>query len=113
MVLSVIVTLLLAAGVLFLIGGALGILRLPDFYTRLHAAGMLDTMGLLFLLGGSVVYVIAHDATLNGIITVLKIILIAVFVFITSPTATHAIVDAGLRAGMKPWTKADRKEKTP
>lgn len=98
------VTILLMAGLLFYCGGAVGILRFPDFYTRLHPAGKLDTAGLVMAMGGLVLYT-ASDLTLDAVMTALKIVLIVVFVFITSPTATHAMVDAGARAGLKPWRK--------
>jgi multicomponent Na+:H+ antiporter subunit G len=49
-----------------------------------------------------------NDLSLGSVLTALKILLIVVFVFITSPTATHAIVDAGVRAGLVPWTKETR-----
>ena len=88
----------------FFLGGTVGIIRFPDFYTRLHAAGKLDTMGLLMCLGAMALYSI-HDLSLASILTGLKIVLIIVFVFITSPTATHAIMDAGFRAGLGPWVK--------
>lgn len=110
--LNALIALLLLGGCIFLLGGALGILRMPDFYSRLHAASLLDTTALVFFLGAAILYVIGHHPELNGIITILKLILIAVFFFITAPTATHAIVDAGMRAGMKPWTRT-KKEETP
>ncbi|TYT74075.1 monovalent cation/H(+) antiporter subunit G [Desulfobotulus mexicanus] len=104
---DILIALLLIAGCIFVLGGALGILRMPDFYTRLHAASLLDTTALVCLLGAALLYVLSQHPDMHGIITSLKIILIAVFVFITSPTATHAIADAGRRAGMKPWTRHD------
>ena len=94
----------LVVGLLFFLGGTVGIIRFPDFYTRLHAAGKLDTMGLLLCLGSMALYSV-HDLSLASILTGLKIVLIIVFVFITSPTATHAIMDAGFRAGLGPWVK--------
>jgi multicomponent Na+:H+ antiporter subunit G len=95
---------LLICGLIFFTGGSIGILRFPDFYTRLHPAGKLDTMGLLLSLFAMAIYVIL-DYSLSSLFTGLKILLIVVIIFITSPTATHAIVDAGVRAGLKPWTK--------
>jgi multicomponent Na+:H+ antiporter subunit G len=102
--LNILVTVLIASGLFFFFAGALGILRFPDFYSRLHPAGKLDTMGQFATMVGMAIYT-AQDLSLNGVLTALKIMLIVVFVFITSPTATHAIVDAGVRAGMLPWTK--------
>jgi len=96
--------LLIIIGFIFFIGGSVGMIRLPDFYSRLHAAGMLDTMGVFLSMAGLALYAV-HEFSLGNLLSALKIILIVVFVFITSPTATHAIVDAGVRAGLKPWTK--------
>jgi multicomponent Na+:H+ antiporter subunit G len=91
-------------GLFFFMGGAVGIIRMPDFYSRLHPAGKLDTMGLLMSMLGLALYSV-QGFSLADVLTGLKIILIVVFVFITSPTATHAIVDAGVRAGLEPWTQ--------
>ncbi|MEA1967896.1 MAG: monovalent cation/H(+) antiporter subunit G [Thermodesulfobacteriota bacterium] len=95
---------LITIGLVFFLGGSVGVIRLPDFYSRLHSAGMLDTMGLFLSMAGMAVYVL-HDFSAVNLFSALKIILIVVFVFITSPTATHAIVDAGVRAGLMPWKK--------
>lgn len=105
---DVIVVLLLFAGLFFFTGGAVGILRFPDFYSRLHPAGKLDTLGLLLSLMGLALYNL-HHFSLGALLTSLKIILIVVFVFLASPTATHAIVDAGVRAGLAPWTKGEER----
>lgn len=101
-----IVIALLVVGLFFFLAGAIGVIRFPDFYSRLHPAGMLDSMGLLLTMGGLALYTLFHHGlSLASLLTSLKIILIVVFVYITSPTATHAIIDAGMRAGLKPWTK--------
>ncbi len=102
--LDIIATTLIAFGLFFFLGGAIGILRFPDFYSRLHPAGKLDTMGQFAAMLGMAIYLL-NDLSLGSVLTALKIVLIVVFVFITSPTATHAIVDAGVRAGMPPWSK--------
>lgn len=79
------------AGGGFLLIGAIGVLRMPDFYTRLHAAGMTDTMGASFLLAGLLL-----QTGLN--LTALKLVLIALFVTVTSPIATHALINAAYTA---------------
>lgn len=99
------VTILLAAGLVFFTGGAVGILRFPDFYTRLHAAGKLDTLGSLLMMTALALYNLS-PFSLAAVLTSLKILLAVVFVFLAGPTATHAIVDAGVRAGLKPWIKS-------
>ena len=104
---NIIVVFLLICGLVFFTGGAVGILRLPDFYTRLHAAGKMDTLGSLLMVLGLALYNL-NDFSLGAVLTSLKILLIVLFIFILSPTATHAIVDAGFRAGLRPWTKQDR-----
>ena len=101
---NIIATVLLIIGLVFFTGGAVGIIRFPDFYSRLHPAGKLDTAGLVTTMGALALYT-ASPFTLTTLITAVKIILIVVFVFITSPTAPHAIIDAGVRAGLPPWRK--------
>jgi multicomponent Na+:H+ antiporter subunit G len=103
---DIIVCLLLFIGLFFFTGGAVGILRFPDFYSRLHPAGKLDTLGSLLAMTGLALFNL-HHFSLGALLTSLKIILILVFVFLASPTATHAIVDAGVRAGLAPWTKGE------
>ncbi|MDG4582816.1 MAG: monovalent cation/H(+) antiporter subunit G [Candidatus Competibacter sp.] len=79
----------LLGGVLFVIVGGAGMLRMPDFYTRLHAASITDTLGAgLILLG----------LMLQGGWTLVsaKLLLILLFLWLTSPTATHALVRAAL-----------------
>ncbi|MCB1823196.1 MAG: monovalent cation/H(+) antiporter subunit G [Candidatus Competibacteraceae bacterium] len=79
----------LLGGVFFVIVGGVGLLRMPDFYTRLHAASITDTLGAgLILLG----------LMLHGGWTLVsaKLLLILSFLWLTSPTATHALVRAAL-----------------
>ncbi|MGD9031657.1 MAG: monovalent cation/H(+) antiporter subunit G [Desulfobacteraceae bacterium] len=105
---DIIVIFLLICGLIFFTGGAVGILRFPDFYSRLHPAGKLDSMGSLLMLIGLALFNL-HHFSLGTLLTSLKIILIVVFVFLASPTAIHGIVDAGVRAGLAPWTKGEER----
>ena len=85
----------IAAGLFFVLAGTLGVLRLPDFYTRLHAAGMTDTLGAELILIGLIIQ--------SGFTQMsLKLLIVAFFLFITSPTATHAVAHAAYKAGLKP-----------
>ena len=102
--LNIIVIICISGGFFFFFSGTIGILRFPDFYSRLHPAGKLDPAGLLLMMAGMALYTM-RDFTLSSTLTGLKIILIIFFVFLTSPTATHAIIDAGFIAGLRPWTK--------
>ena len=83
-------------GVFFLFMGAIGLLRFPDFYTRMHAAGKCDTLGSLLVLMG-----LAFYAGLS--LTSVKILLIALFIFVTSPTATHAMARAAFTHDVPLW----------
>ncbi len=74
-------------GALLCLIGAIGILRLPDFYTRLHAAGINDTAGAGFILVGLALH---SGANLVSV----KLIMVLFFLVVTSPTATHALVSA-------------------
>lgn len=86
-------------GLLGIIGG-IGLHRFPDFYTRLHAAGTTDTLcAALFLLG------LSFQAGLT--LVSLKLFLIFIFIFLTSPTASHSLANAAMLGGLKP--KLDEK----
>ena len=88
--------LLVLGGVFFMLVGSIGINRLPDFYTRAHAAGKVDTLGILMFLGGLAVF---QGFSLNAA----KLVLIILFVALTSPVATHALARRALLFGLKPW----------
>jgi multicomponent Na+:H+ antiporter subunit G len=75
--------------------GGLGLLRLPDVFARMHGAGMIDTLGL-----GAILVGLMFQAGLT-LVTV-KLLLILLFVFFTSPMATHALARACLNAGVEP-----------
>lgn len=109
-VINTIVVACLIFGVALFAGGGVGILRMPDFYSRLHPAGKLDTLGLMLMVLGLAIYNIDWDHfSLSNILVSVKMMLIAGFVFHSSPTATHAIVDAGIQAGMRPWQKREKR----
>ncbi len=106
---DMIVMFLMGVGFLFFLGGGIGILRMPDFYSRLHPAGKLDTLAMLSMILGLALYNL-HAFSLATILVSLKMLLIVFFVFLSSPTATHSIVDAGMRAGLRPWTRDKAQE---
>lgn len=84
-----------AAGSLFLVVGGIGILRLPDFYSRIHPAGITDTMGAWLVLVGLMF------ASGSWLVTV-KLVLLLVFLAITSPLAGHALAKAAYMRGLRP-----------
>ncbi len=89
-------------GCFFLVVGGIGVLRLPDVYTRMHAAGITDTMATGLLVVG-----MAFQAGFT-LVTV-KLLLIVLFTFFASPTASHALAQAALSAGIKPQLADDRR----
>jgi multicomponent Na+:H+ antiporter subunit G len=98
LIFDVLAVILVVLGIFLFASGTLGLIRLPDFYCRMHATGKCDTLGALLILLGMAVY--------NGFNLVsLKMIFIAVFIFVANPTATHAIGRAALVNGVKPWMK--------
>ncbi|APG24757.1 MAG: monovalent cation/H(+) antiporter subunit G [Syntrophotalea acetylenica] len=97
---------LLVAGIFFFAVGVVGVLRFPDFYTRLHAAGKCDSLAAVLVIAGVALYNLVDFSPANLLVS-LKILAIAAFVFVASPTATHAVTEAALIIGMEPWTKKD------
>jgi multicomponent Na+:H+ antiporter subunit G len=90
---------LIIMGTFFILSAIIGILRFPDFYTRLHASGVSDSLGIpVFLIGLSF---LQPDFT-SG----LKLILLAVIIFIISPTSTHALIKAAWVSKAQPLTGA-------
>lgn len=92
------------AGSLTILIGTLGLLRLPDVFTRLHGAGMTDTMGAGLLILGMLFQ------TTDWLVAV-KLILILLFLAITSPTTSYALASAALYGGLVPWKASIRKGK--
>lgn len=85
----------LIAGGLFCVIGAFGLVRMPDFYTRMHAASVVDTLGAgLILLG----LVLQAGLTLVGA----KLLIIGLLLFFAGPTATHALARAAMTRGLAP-----------
>lgn len=91
---------LILGGAGFTLVGAFGLVRLPDFWPRLHAASVSESAGMLLLVTG-----MAIQAGF-GLIAV-KLIIIALFLFITGPTSTHAVANAGLVSGLRPKSDVD------
>ena len=95
--------LMILAGAFFLLVASIGIVRFPDFYTRIHAMGKGDTLGIILILLGLCAY---EGFTLNSA----KLLIALVFVGLTNPVATHALARAALRYGLKPMLKADQED---
>ena len=89
---------LVTLGVIFSVIGSIGVIRFPDFYSRAHAASKPDTLGLMLTVLGLAVI---EGASLPSA----KLLLIAAFVALGNPTATHALGRAALRSGLEPWRR--------
>jgi multicomponent Na+:H+ antiporter subunit G len=101
---AAVVALLVAAGVFFAAVAAVGLVRLPDLYSRTHAASKSETLGATLALAGVAVAIGPDPA-------VLKVGLLLVFVFLTAPTAAHAVARAAHEEGHRPWRR-DRESRT-
>ncbi len=85
----------IVVGSLFAITGGIGIHRFPDFFTRLHAAGVTDTMGAVLILVGLMVQA-------GWTLIAVKLFLVLGFLMFTSPTATHALAKAAIHGKLRP-----------
>lgn len=101
---NTIVTILLVLGLFFFVIGTIGILRLPDFYSRLHAAGKCDAMAAGLVVSAIALYNL-HDLSFGSILVSWKLFAIVFFIFMASPTATHTITKAAMIVGVEPWQK--------
>ncbi len=84
-------------GCFLCITGGIGVLRFPDFFTRMHAAGITDTFGSGFILIGLMALATGHHW-----LVMLKLIFIFLFGLLTNPTSSHALAKAALHSGLKP-----------
>ena len=91
---EILVWLCLLAGAAFSVIGGIGLLRMPDFYTRSHAASITDTLGATLILLGLGI----HAGF--GLVMV-KLVFVFVFLYLTSPTAAHALVKAAYSKGLE------------
>lgn len=93
---DIISAVLLALGCFFALTGGIGVLRMPDFYTRMHPAGKSDTSAQTLILTALMV-----QAGLS--LVSVKLLFIILLLFITAPTATHAVAKAAYVSRLKPW----------
>lgn len=98
---TVVAIALILGGAFVMLVGSIGINRLPDFYSRTHAAANVDTLGILLFVGGLVVH---EGLTLNSA----KLALIVMFLVLTSPVASHALARRALVEGLVPWFGGER-----
>ncbi len=94
-ILQIVAWVFLGVGAVFSLIGGIGLIRLPDFYTRMHAAGMTDTLG-----AGGILIGLMFLSGFN--LVTAKLIFILLFIFFTSPTSSHSVAKAAMGAGFKP-----------
>ena len=94
---------LLVGGGFFCVVGAVGMLRMPDFYTRLHAASVTETLGAGLMLAG---LLLQAGLTLVGA----KLVMMGLLIFFASPTATHALARAAMTRGLEPMLAPEEDE---
>ncbi len=99
-IITIITGVFLAIGCFFIVVASIGVVRFPDFYSRMHPAGKTDTLGQATVLIGLMIY---EGFSLISV----KLLIIILFAFIANPTATHALANAAYAVGLKPWEKGD------
>ena len=99
---DVISTVFMAAGTLVMITGTIGLLKFPDFYTRMHATGKCDTLGQILIILGCMIY--------EGFTFItIKLLLVAAFYLLAGPASTHALMKAAYVTGLPVWKKGDKR----
>lgn len=88
----------IVAGLFFLIVAAIGVVRLPDVFTRSHAISLADSLGAFLMLVG----IALHEGLGKNM---LKILMVLALLYILNPVIAHATLRAALRSGLKPWQK--------
>ena len=101
LVLEILSWILLCLGGAFVLIGGIGALRLPNFYTRLHAASLTESMATILIFSGMIL-----QAGLS--LAAVKLAAIMVFMLLTAPTASYALANAALQSGMRP--EAEKQE---
>jgi multicomponent Na+:H+ antiporter subunit G len=95
---------LILAGAFFAIVGMIGVIRMPDFFTRLHAASVTDTLGAGLLCAGLMLQA-------GPTLVAAKLLMIVALLFFTGPAITHALAQAALHAGLEPKLAEDRRNR--
>lgn len=100
---EIVAVILLICSLFFFLASAVGMIRLPDFYSRLHASGNSETLGLMLSCLGLVIY---EGPTLLSV----KIVIVFLLVFLANPIGTHILGKAALKSGHPVWTNKDKEE---
>ena len=94
-VIDILSAVFLTGGAFFCLVGGIGLVRMPDFYTRMHGASVTETLGAGFMLIGLILQA-------GWTLVAVKLAMIGLLILFASPTATHALAKAALGSGLKP-----------
>ena len=101
----------IVVGLIFFFGCVVGLIRFPDFYTRMHAAGKGDTLSTALILLGFAMFSLHEEVTPATLLVAAKILVIFLFIMLTSPTSTHALMRAGYEDGVVPYEGPEQNKK--
>lgn len=94
---------LFVIGLFFMFSGAIGFLRFPDFYTRLHATGKCDTLGEILIIIALIIY--------DGLSPLsAKLLFLSFFMLLANPAGTHAMMRAAYVTGVRPWKRGEARQ---
>ncbi len=94
---------LIVSGIFFMLVGSIGVIRLPDFYSRTHAVSKSDTLGITLVILGLIIY---EGLTMNSV----KLTFIVLFIALSNPIGTHALARAAYKRQLKPNLKDDNQQ---
>jgi multicomponent Na+:H+ antiporter subunit G len=99
----IISALFVVMGIIFMLMGSIGILRLPDFFARTHAVSKSDTIGIIFVIFGLIIY---EGFSPHSV----KLFFIILFIALSNPIGSHALGKAAIKSGLKPFFSSEKKE---
>ena len=105
LILEIISWFFLITGSFFCLTGAVGLLRFPDFFSRIHATSLTDTLGAGLILTGMMIQA-------GWGLVFFKLVMILLFSFLAGTTASHAIAKAALKSGLKPWEAGSKESQS-
>ena len=104
MVIRIIIDLFLLIGAVFALAGTIGILKMPDTYSRMQASTCIATLGVLGVAIGALLYAIFM---MHSTGTAVKICAVALLILVTNPIGSHAIAKGAFKAGIRPEKKME------
>lgn len=100
---NVFTILFILSGIFFLLVGSIGVIRLPDFYSRTHATSKSDTLGLMLIIAGLIIFEGWH-------INSAKLLLVLLFIGLANPIGSHALARAAHETGVQPLYTRNKQE---